>query len=177
MDANLARPSHVGINYNCPRRIPIRRYACYRFRQTDKYECRIELDGSPPLTDYTVWFSTTSYTFDGLTGTVPTVLGSSSVVGQALYCLEARSTFQVSEPFSFTSVTFITTPPYNLTTFPTQTYYGGPRLELSITGDGSLPDATLISLQPIPEPGSIVLLFVAAASLFAYAWRRRRRAA
>jgi hypothetical protein len=123
---------------------------------------------STPVTDYTVFFSTTSYTFDGMTGTAPTFASSSSVVGQALYCLEARANFSVSEPFSFTSVTFTTTPPYNLEVFPTQTYYPTSRLELSITGNGSFPDATLISLQPIPEPASLVMLAVGSLTLLMF---------
>jgi hypothetical protein len=34
-----------------------------------------------------------------------------------------------------------------------------------------------VLLTPLPEPGTLVLLGIAAISLFAYAWQRRRQAA
>jgi hypothetical protein len=114
---------------------------------------------STPVLDYTVFFSTSSYVFDGVTGNQPIPVASGSVAGQALYTLGARaSNYAITEPFSFKSVTFTTTPPYDLEAFPVQTYYSSPRLNLSISGQGSYSDYTLISLQPVPEPGSYLLL-------------------
>lgn len=134
---------------------------------------------STAVTDFTVFFSTTSYAFDGLIGAEPTLVNSSSIAGQALYTLGARANLAVSEPFSFTSVTFTTSPPYNLELFPAQTYTPIPGLTLSIDGNGSLPDSTLISLQPVPEPAPLFMLAVAGLMILVFRqgdlWRLKNR--
>ena len=124
--------------------------------------------------DFTVYFGATSFTFNGLSGTPPTTQASSSVAGQALYTLDARANLQVSAPFSFTSITFTTTPSFNFAHFPLQSYYPVPDITLSAVGSGSLADATLISLQQVPEPSSIVLATVAVAGLLTCGWRRKQ---
>jgi hypothetical protein len=112
-------------------------------------------DTENPVLDYTVFFASTSFAFDGLTGVAPMLTGSSGVVGQALYTLSARANFIVSAPFSFTSVTFTTSPPYDLSAFQSQFYASSPMLTVSASGNGVLPNSTLLSLQPVPEPATL----------------------
>ena len=129
---------------------------------------------SMPVTDHTIFCSTTSYSFEDLMGTAPTLNGSGSTVGQALYTLSAQANFTVSEPFSFKSITFTTMPPYALGAFPVETYHGAPRFDFSVYGDGVLPDSTIISLQPIPEPASLWLLIAGGSALLMVRHRPRK---
>jgi hypothetical protein len=119
----------------------------------------------------------TSCTFDGIVGTAPGDGGTGDVVQdqqyQNVYGLNVFAGFNVVNPFSFRSITFTTTAPLGLEGLPVETFSGWAQLVFRANGEGSLPDCNLISLQPIPEPSSTLMLAVAGLTVLTYRYTRR----
>lgn len=130
---------------------------------------------STPISDYTVYFGSTSFQLTDFAGTAPTVFGSSSYAGINQYGVAARLTLTATEAFSFTSITFTTSPAQSMQRTSPITYavHANP-ITAQITGTGSLPDTTLMSIVPIPEPASAALVCAGIAVL---ATGRRRKTA
>jgi hypothetical protein len=124
---------------------------------------RIEVvtDWSVPGGDFGMSPSAVTFEFEGLTGASPTRLGSGlSVSGGGGKWVRFFETFNVPSAFSFTALRIEATYNYTVSS-PTSRPFTPSWFEFGMRAGGTfatVPDATLMTLQPIPEPTSTTLL-------------------